>query len=400
MKISAVEAIPVRIPRGRDKAVGSAGSPTRLEGGAGNYRWSSVFPVLYPVHFETALVRITLNTGLVGWGEAQAPLAPEVVCSIVDLLLKPVLLGEDFDGSLDRIEWLWQRMYATMRVRGQTGGFMLDAISGIDLALWDLAGKIQSKPVSALIPGTMGRKRVRAYCSGLTGVTSEDRLCNAIERQAEGFSTFKLFFDTGRAEFLDLLSMLGERLSPRSHIAVDALWRLSPDDAVGFGSEIDQRNALWLEAPLSPEDALAHAELARSIRTPLALGESYRTHYELAPFFRMRAMGFVQPDIGRSGLTEGLKIARIAAEQGIPVVPHISIALGPQIAAAIHLAAALPGCELLEYNPSVFEVANRYLVEPLECRQGNYTVPDRPGLGCDVTYSTAFHQNTVRTYSL
>jgi D-galactarolactone cycloisomerase len=387
MKISAVEAIPVRIPRERDKAVGSAGSPTRLEDGAANYRWSSVFPVLYPVHFETALVKITLNSGLVGWGEAQAPLAPEVVCTIVDLLLKPVLLGEDFDGSLDRIEWIWQRLYATMRVRGQTGGFMLDAISGIDLALWDLAGKIQAKPVGALIPGAVRRTQVRAYCSGLTGATSEDRVCNAIKRQAEGFSTFKLFFDTGRSEFLDLLSTLREKLGPGAKLAVDALWRLWPDDAVDFGLELDRLNAMWLEAPLAPEDPVAHAELARAIRTPLALGESYRTHYELAPFFNLRAMGFVQPDLGRSGLTETLKIARIAADHGIAVVPHISIAMGPQIAAAIHLAAALPGCELLEYNPSVLEVANRYLAEPLECRQGSYTVPDRPGLGCDVKYS-------------
>src|SRR5579864_5280104 len=292
VKISAVEAIPVRIPRERDKAVGSAGSPTRLEDGSANYRWSSVFPVLYPVHFETALMKITLDSGLVGWGEAQAPLAPEVACTIVDLLLQPVLLGEDFDGSLDRIEWLWQRMYATMRVRGQTGGFMLDAISGIDLSLWDLAGKIQDRPVSALIPGSMGRKRVRAYCSGLTGATSQDRVCNAIERQAEGFSTFKLFFDTNRAEFLDLLSMLRDKLNPDSRLAVDALWRLSPEDAVDFGSELDRRNALWLEAPLAPEDPLAHAALARAIRTPLALGESYRTHFELAPFFRLQALSY------------------------------------------------------------------------------------------------------------
>ena len=165
---------------------------------------------------KQALVKyITLNHGIVGWGEAQAPLAPEVVCAIVDLLLNPVLLGEDFDGSLDRIEWLWQRMYATMRVRGQTGGFMLDAISGIDLALWDLAGKIQGKPVSALIPGAMARQRVRAYCSGLTGATTEDRLRNAMERQAEGFSIFKLFFDSGRGEFLALAtSMLREKLGP------------------------------------------------------------------------------------------------------------------------------------------------------------------------------------------
>ena len=122
---------------------------------------------------------------------------------------------------------------------------------------------------------------------------------------------------------------------------------------------------MWLEAPLAPEDPLAHDALAEQIRTPLALGESYRTRFELAPFFRSRCLRYVQPDLGRSGLTEGLHIARQAATENIQVVPHVSIAMGPQIAAAIHMAAALPNCELLEYNPNVFEVANRYLAEPL-----------------------------------
>ena len=141
MKISAVEAIPVRIPRERDKAVGSAGSPTKLEEGAANYRWSSVFPVLYPVHFETALMKITLNTGLVGWGEAQAPLAPEVVCAIVDLLLNPVLLGEDFDGSLDRIEWRAPRIpvMANLTGRPHDGGDRIPHVMEMQLrspVLW------------------------------------------------------------------------------------------------------------------------------------------------------------------------------------------------------------------------------------------------------------------------
>src|SRR5262249_35390481 len=139
-----------------------------------------------------------------------------------------------------------------------------------------------------------------------------------------------------------------------------------------------------LEAPLPPEDPLAHAALARSIRTPLAIGESYRTRYELAAFFRERALGFVQPDLGRCGLTESIRIASVAPGAGIPVGPHLSIAMGPHIAAPIHFAAAIPNCDLLEYNPNVLEMANRFLAEPLACRNGRYSVPQRPGLGCDL----------------
>src|SRR5260370_34874168 len=145
MKLSAIEAIPVRLPREREKAVRTAGSSSALVG-SGDYRWSAVFPTLYAVNFETALIKIKLDSGLEGWGEAQAPLAPEVACTIVDLLLKPVLLDAKFDGSIPEIERLWEQMYSAMRVRGQTSGFMLDAISGADLALGGLPANIQQQP--------------------------------------------------------------------------------------------------------------------------------------------------------------------------------------------------------------------------------------------------------------
>jgi D-galactarolactone cycloisomerase len=132
MRIESVKSYPIRIARDVEGARGTAGSPTRLSGD-GAYRWSEAYPVLYPVHFETALVEVTLSDGTTGWGEAQAPLAPEVACSIVDRLLRPALEGEEFDGAPLTVEEMWARMYSTMRVRGQTGGFMLDAIAGVGL---------------------------------------------------------------------------------------------------------------------------------------------------------------------------------------------------------------------------------------------------------------------------
>ncbi len=385
MKIIRIEAIPVRIPRDRGRAERTAGSPTPLDELDGPYRWSTVFPALYSVDFETALVRITLDDGTIGWGEAQAPLAPEVACTIVSLLLKPVLQGGEFDGSVECIESWWDRMYSTMRVRGQTGGFMLDAISGVDLALWDLAGKMRGEPVSALIPGSRRRTEVAAYISGVAGASIEARVEAALGWRAQGFTAFKLFYDCGREEFLATFRALREGLPDDIGVAADALWRLTPEDAVAFGHALDGMNALWLEAPLAPEDAPAHAALARAISTPLAIGESYRTRYEMTPFFREGGLRYVQPDLGRCGLTEGLRIAKLAEERGIAVVPHLSIAMGPQIAAAIHFAAAVPNCELLEFNPNVLEVANGFLADPMTCAGGWYRVPAGPGLGADVT---------------
>src|SRR5258708_28600455 len=262
MKLSAIEAIPVRLPRDREKAVRTAGSPTALVG-SGDYRWSAVFPTLYAVNFETALIKITLDNGLHGWGEAQAPLAPEVACAIVDLLLKPVLLDATFEGSVSEIEAFWNQMYSTMRVRGQTGGFMLDAISRVDIALWDLAGKIQQRPVCELIEGSAMRSEVPAYYSGIPGSTAAARVENALRQREQGFRHFKIFYDCGRDEFFESFRALRQALGADAGLAVDALWRLSPQDALCFGREIDEGRAMWLEAPLQPEDPLAHAELAR-----------------------------------------------------------------------------------------------------------------------------------------
>ena len=364
MKIANIQAVPFHAERDTPAVTGTAGSPAKLQAG-GTYRWAENYPVLYSTRFETALVRVTLDNGLAGWGEAQAPVAPEVACSIIDHILTPILSGVEFEGSIGEIEALWWRMYSAMRVRGQTGGFMLDAIAGIDLALWDLAGKIAERPVSGLIGDA--RSRVPAYLSGLPATGG-----------IEGFRRVKIFHhaDVGR-----LLRECDEVQSQGAQIAVDALWRLTPETAPAFEGELAKRSALWLEAPLQPESARMHGELARAVQTPIAIGESYRTLFELEPFFEAGAMRIVQPDLGRTGITEGLRIAREAERRGIEVIPHVSIAMGPQIAAAIHFAAAVPNCRLLEFNPNVLSTANRYLRAPLRVEEQAYVVPDEPGLG-------------------
>lgn len=383
MRIASIDAFPIRLARDFVAVTGTAGSPTLLRPLDSDYRWSSAYPALYSVKFETALLRVTTDAGVLGWGEAQAPLAPEVACTIVDRLLKPVLLGNEFDPSRAGIERVWEQMYSTMRVRGQTGGFMLDAISAVDLALWDIAGKVAGQPVSRLIAGGGAHRELRAYVSGLGG-TKEERRAAAHRFWELGFRDFKLFYGDTCEDVFGTFDLLRHEFGDAARVAVDALWRLTPADAASFGAELDRRHALWLEAPLPPEDPLEHAALARTIRTPLALGESYRTRYELAPFFRERAIGIVQPDLGRCGITEGLRIAAMAAQHGVAVVPHVSVAFGPQVAAALHYAAAISNCDLVEYNPNVLDVANRFLLEPLRLESGCYAVPSKPGLGIDL----------------
>lgn len=375
MKIKSVRATPFHQERDTAQSTGTAGSPARLLEGSSPYRWAENYPVIYSRRFETAIVRVELASGEVGWGEAQAPVAPEVACAVVNHILGPILDGTEFGGSVQAIEELWWKMYSAMRVRGQTGGFMLDGIAGVDLALWDLAGKLAGLPVSELI----GRKRefVPAYLSGLPGGDAR----NVREWVDAGFTRVKLFHDASLERLLDNCDIVRGILPAVGAIAVDALWRLTLESALTLAPELEARSAIWLEAPLAPESAREHGELAELIRTPLAIGESYRTLFELTPFMDVDAMRIVQPDLGRTGITEGLRIARAAEEIGLDVIPHISIALGPQIAAAIHFAASIPNCPLLEFNPNVLSIANTKLSEPISLKGAAYVVPDAPGLG-------------------
>jgi galactonate dehydratase len=339
--------------------------------GEGNYRWSTAYPVLYSVNFETALIRIELADGTVGWGEAQAPLAPEVACTIVEHLLRPAIEGVNFEGTPAHIAVLWDRMYSTMRVRGQTGGFMLDAISGVDIALWDLAGKMAGKPVCELLSDAP-KRLIPAYLSGTSGATPHERAEFAARYFSDGISLVKLYYES---EWRDLLA-IADALPAAMRFAVDALWHLPPDAAIEMAIELDARGARWLECPLYPEDVDGHAALAAAIQTPIAIGESYRTLHELTPFLGIAQV--LQPDLGRCGITGSARIARGFAGE---VVPHLSIAMGPQIAAALHFAAATGNCDLCEFNPNVLDTANSFLADPLVREGGHYKIPSLPGLG-------------------
>ncbi len=385
-RIALIEAFPIRLPRDAAAVTGTAGTPAALAAGGFDYRWSETSSTLYSVKFESALVKVTLESGLAGWGEAQAPLAPDVACLIMDQLLRPAVEGQEFDGSPATVRLLRNRMYSTMRVRGQTGGFMLDAIAGVDIALWDLAGKARGISVADLLSSSVPKSRIPCYLSGLPGATNADRVERAREAWDAGFRIFKLFYDRTEEELFDLIDRLRAALGPEVSIAVDALWRLDAASAGSFCRKLDDRGALWLECPLAPEFPAAHADLAAEIRTPIALGESYRTRYELAPFLASGCAPWLQPDIGRCGITEAAGLARdVGADARI--VPHISIAMGPQIAAALQFAAASSNVGLAEYNPAVFSVANRYLDRPLKVEGAEYLVPGGPGLGVELDES-------------
>lgn len=388
MKIASVKARAVKLPRDLARATGTAGSPARLKSrtaegapadAAPGYRWAENYRTLYSTNIETTLVRVETDSGLVGWGEAQSPVAPEITATIINSLLASVVVGDDALAP----EEAWSKMYAAMRVRGHTGSFLLDAIAGVDIALWDICGKAYDQPVCRLF-GASPAAPLPCYVSGLSGASVEEKLSDARRHVEAGARAFKVFLDDDTDGCLRLLDALREAFNSKVALYVDALWRLTVKSAMSFAGELAQRQVGWLEAPLMPEDVAGHARLAAGAPIPIAIGESYRTRFEMLPFFQTGALDILQPDIGRSGLTEGRRLAALAETFHVPVAPHVSIGLGPQIAAALHFGAACGNLLVMECNPQVYEAANLFLRRPVEFNVASLSVPTAPGLGIEI----------------
>jgi D-galactarolactone cycloisomerase len=369
MHIASIEALIIRIP-------GHWSRPGRLTG----RQVQDVYPGARGDDLQTVLARVGTNTGLTGWGESQALFAPEVTGAIIQGILKPTLEGKTFSGEGLEIETLWNEMYNRLRTCGQTGGFMMDAIAAVDIALWDLAGQIHRAPIARLIAGAAARSELETYVNHLPGETIAQRV-ECAHAYAEGGATrFKIFHRSSRADLFEEYDALAALCGPHN-IAVDALWGLDAAKAQTFAAELDRRGALWLECPFAPEDPAPHAALAARCRTPIAIGETYRTHYELAPFFRAKAMRIVQPDVGRCGITETLRIARAAERAGMEVVPHLTPAVGPLLFATLQVAAAIPNCRFVPHTPELVETPGGFTQEPAAFANGRYQVPQAPGLG-------------------
>lgn len=337
---------------------------------------------LYSDLFETVLVRITADDGTCGWGEALAPVAPEVPAAIVTRLLTPALIGQD----PRRVRPLWSRLRELMRERGHLVGHQADALAAVDIALWDLAGKALGQPVAALLGGAF-RDQVPTYVSGLPRRTDTERADLAREWAGRGVRRIKLHLGNGvDADLATFDAVRGAH--PDLQVAVDAHWAYDLADALRLGQALDERRAWFLEAPLAPEDVTTHRELAAALTTPVAVGEALRNRYEFREWIAARAVDLCQPDVGRTGITELMAIAELAAAHHLPVAPHHSVGLGVAAAAGIHVSAAIEAMPSFEYQPTTMAVAGRILTEDIPGGPVAFPVPDRPGLGVEVDLSS------------
>jgi D-galactarolactone cycloisomerase len=333
------------------------------------------------------VVEIETDNGLVGWGECYGPAR---ITAAVAESVAALLIGED---PL-RIDHLWRKVYSTLRDHGQKG-VVIEGLSGIDIALWDIKGKHFGVPVHRLLGGGI-RDTVQAYATGLYRRRSGDPLRYLPEEAAgyvaEGFKAVKLKVGFGVEEDSAVTAAVREAIGPDVALMVDANHAFDAIAAIRLGRMIERHDIGWFEEPVPPEDLAGYREVKSALSIPIAGGECEFTRFGFRDVLGSRAMDIIQPDTcAAGGLTECKKIADMAEAFGVRYNPHVW-GTGIAIAASLQLLAVLPSHTplslalepMLEFDRTEHPIRQAVLTRPIEHVGGVVAVPSGPGLGIEI----------------
>jgi galactonate dehydratase len=376
-KVARVEAIVVSLPRDTPY-LGPLASNERVD--ARGYVVRAGNRTIYPTSDMSVLLKVTADDGTVGWGETYGIVAPEAVVAIVHDVLGPQAVGRD---PRDVVA-IQEDLYDLMRVRGHFGGYYVDAIAAIDIALWDLYGKIVGQPVAKLLGGHR-TDSIPAYVSGLPGATLADKVALARDFAKRGFDAFKYAAAVSFDGIEEEMRALREALGPDAKLMVDLHWKFAAGEAIALIERLAQYRPYFVEAPCAPEDLEGQVAVASASRVPVALGEELRTAFEFRPRLTQRAMTFAQPEMGHTGISQFMQIARMAHAFHVKVIPHASVGVGIYQAASLHASAALPNVPMHEYQHSVFDRNLAFVKTTMRCERGAFSLPEGPGLGIEPT---------------
>jgi L-alanine-DL-glutamate epimerase-like enolase superfamily enzyme len=343
--------------------------------------------------FNTCLVEVETDAGLTGLGEAKVGVGNlgnyAGVVETIRRELAPIIIGRDPRD----VTALWEAMYNGSRAHyvareGRTfpivgrRGVTISAISGVDIALWDLLGKSLGQPIWRLLGGRV-RERVPAYASG--GWAPVGAIGKQLRQYVErGHRAVKMRVGLQDASVEDSAARVREvreTLGPGIAIMADAHGTWSVREAQRFTRKVADCDLAWLEEPVSPDNLPGQAEVRAATDIPIASGESEQTRFAFRDLIAARAADILQPDVAiAGGITECVRICALAAAHGLTVAPHL---WGSAIlfAAGLQLAVATPCVTMLEFTRGDNPLLHELVQEPFDLRDGFVHAPDRPGLG-------------------
>jgi len=344
------------------------------------------------------LVEIQTDAGIIGWGECFGPgnVAVANKC-IVEKVIQPLIIGYD---PLNR-EVIWHRVYNLLRDHGQKG-MVLQALSGIDIALWDIGGKISGQSISKMIGGRH-REKVAVYGYGMM-LRNED-INSLTSRFAEeaasikksGYVATKMKIGLGIDKDLKLAEAVRKGIGDDFKFMVDANHCYTSGDALYVGRGLEELNAFWFEEPLAPEDCIGYKELRKKLDIKIAGGETEFTRWGWRGLFENECLDIAQPEVcALGGISEYLKVIALAHSFFVPVVNHV---WGSDLAVAINLQllAAMPPLPgglfptepILEFDTTENRFRDDFLTRPLDIKgqvkknDGYVSIPDSPGIGVE-----------------
>ena len=339
------------------------------------------------------IVRVYTDDGEVtGLGEATYSNKEPVVCAAVDHL-KEELIGED----PSRIEYLWHKLYRRSSVSGiwrMAGPVWMSAMSGIDIALWDIKGKVAGLPLYDLLGGAF-RQRVDVY-THFGGATPEQAAASARAKADEGYTALKTgtrsrdgtsfdpYSDDGNPrETAQVFAAVREAVGPDIRLLVDCHGRFTVANSIRMGKALEPFGLFAYEDPVAPDDLTAYPKVRREIDIPIMGSERLNTKTQFRRLLELEGIDIAQPDLMYAGgLTEVRKIAAIADTFHVPISFHNT--KGPVgILAAAHLMASIPNPAPMEFVTGI-EWRDDIIGEPLKVEDGCLVVPEGPGLGVEL----------------
>jgi D-arabinonate dehydratase len=367
-------------------------------------------PMADAIHYMPArnalLVQVHTDEGIVGLGEAAAYGGPlSVTAALVRDELRPLLLGQD----PFQVERLWQRLFVATHQHGRRGAVLM-AISGVDIALWDIIGQATHTPLYRILGAY--RDEVQAYASGGFYAEGKDASTLAAEAAgyvAAGFSHVKIkvgrnpeallnplrdmpqsdFAVTSIEEDLRRVHAVREAIGRDVKLMVDANNAWTAATALMMMREMALDDIYWLEEPVATDDVRGSAEVARALDVPVAGYETETAVYGFRDLIAAGAVDIVQPDVTWSGgITECRRIAALAHAYRLPCIPHV-FSSAVSLVANLHFIASLPNGRLLEFDRNPNPLRRELFNEEIEIdRRGFVAVPQRPGLGVTLNMAT------------
>src|SRR5262245_7381707 len=346
---------------------------------------------------SATLVEVFTDEGVTGWGEAfaQGLEPPEIAATVIDKALRPLLVGAD---PLDT-EVVWHRMYHMTRDYGRKGS-VVAAISAVDIALWDIAGKFYDVPVHRLLGGAF-RTRVQPYATGfyrIKGQGEAGRLADEAMRHFEaGFSMMKAKLGYGVDDDIACMREIGRAIQGKPiTLMIDTNHAYGRAEALRLGRALEEYNLRWYEEPVAPEDLQGYVEMRNKLSMPIAGGENEHSLYGFREFLGAGAVDIAQPDIGScGGISAARHIIALAQSHGVQVNPHVWGSAIAQ-AASLQVIAAVPVAHysiyaqepILEYDRSSHPFRQHLIRQPIQQADGWVEIPSGPGLGVDVDRAT------------